>query len=89
VGSCGAPVRALPNSSCTVRDGVPGAKVVREWTFPPQAVVTRNVGGGVIVEDVSAYLDYDPRTRRATVAVQGLKQPFEEEVDLTPELLQK
>jgi len=71
------------------RDGVPGAKVVREWTFPPQAVVTRNVGGGVIVEDVSAYLDYDPRTRRATVAVQGLKQPFEEEVDLTPELLQK
>jgi len=71
------------------RDGVRGATVVREWIFPPEAVVTKNVGGGVVVEDVSAYLDYDPRTRRATVAVQGLKQHFEEEVDLTSELLQK
>ena len=52
--------------------------------------MTKNVGGGVIVEDVSsAYLDYDPGTRRATVAVQGLKQPFEEEVDLTSALLPK
>src|SRR2546425_6475310 len=26
------------------RDGVPGAKVVREWSFPPDAVVVRNAG---------------------------------------------
>ena len=48
-----------------------------------------DAGHGIIVENVSAYLDYDPRTHKATVAVQGLKQPFEEEVDLTAELLPK
>ena len=71
------------------RDGVPDATVVREWAFPADAVATRDAGHGIIVEDVKAYLDYDPRTHKATVAVQGLKQPFEEEVDLTAELLPK
>jgi len=71
------------------RDGVPDATVIREWAFPADAVATRDAGHGIIVEDVKAYLDYDPRTHKATVAVQGLKQPFEEEIDLTPELLPK
>src|SRR2546428_11900604 len=50
------------------RDGVPDATVVREWAFPADAVATRDAGHGIIVEDVKAYLDYDPRTHKGTVA---------------------
>jgi hypothetical protein len=66
--------------------GIPGAKIIGTWVFPPDEVVLIDVGHGGAYPNVRADFHYDSTSRTATVRVRGLKNPIEERVDLTSEL---
>jgi hypothetical protein len=56
---------------------VAGAQIVRKWVFKPDKV--KNPSDPF----VQANLRYDKTTRIATLEVTGLKEPFEERIDLS------
>jgi hypothetical protein len=68
------------------KEGIPGAKIIRTWVFPPDEVVLIDVGHGGAYPDARAGFHYDSASRMATVRFRGLKNPTEERVDLTSEL---
>jgi hypothetical protein len=59
------------------------ATVVRQWAFKPNEVVVTHATTGGNYEDVRAVLKYNEAARTATVAVSGLKRPFEDRLDLS------
>src|SRR5262249_40869119 len=67
------------------RGGGSSAAVIRQWKFPPEAVpdTVRYGGYGPKFEPVQGKLHYELRT--ATVTITGLKNPFEERIDLSLE----
>jgi hypothetical protein len=66
--------------------GAARATIVRKWVFQPDEVVVKRESTGGTYEDVRGTLRYDASTRAATVIITGLKQPFEERVDVSSAL---
>lgn len=66
---------------------IPGATIVRKWTFLPQDVVLRENPHQPLTNpdsNVQAFLSYEPSSRIAMVKITGLTRPIEERVDLSP-----
>lgn len=58
------------------------AVVVHKWVFGSDEVVTKNLGGGLVVEDVRGTLQYDAKMRVARVMITGLKRVVEERIEI-------
>lgn len=66
---------------------VPGATIVKKWTFLPQDVVLRENPHQPLTNpdsNVRAFLAYEPSSRTATVKITVLTRPIDERVDLSP-----
>jgi hypothetical protein len=63
----------------------PRTIIVRKWVFPSDEVMVKRESTGGTYENVRGRFTYDTGTATATVTIAGLKRPFAERVDLSPQ----